>query len=156
MGQRDESVNPPVQVSIMPTEIVLAIALITSNYIVKQPTEEQFITDSEIHILGGGDLDTSDLVIDYTTQDFEQAIRHLLPKGPYWREETNTELTGVIKGMATDFKVMHDEIQLALLSDFSESLFGWKIAEVKVPLTILKRCGWLPCPQRCHCFVWPT
>ncbi|MBD1572071.1 hypothetical protein HC725_02100 [Vibrio sp. S17_S38] len=52
MGQRDESVNPPVQVSITPTEIVLAIAPITSNYIVKQPTEEQFITDSEIHILG--------------------------------------------------------------------------------------------------------
>lgn len=52
MGQRDESVNPPVQVSITPTEIVLAIAPITSNYIVKQPTEEQFITDSEIHVLG--------------------------------------------------------------------------------------------------------
>lgn len=74
-------------------------------------------------------MDTSDLVIDYTAQDFEQAIRHLLPKGQYWQEETNTELTGVIKGMATDFKVTHDEIQLALLSDFSENLFGWKIAD---------------------------
>lgn len=52
MGKRDESVNPPKQVSITPTEIVLAIAPITSNYIVKQPTEEQFITDDEIHILG--------------------------------------------------------------------------------------------------------
>ncbi|GEK15207.1 baseplate J/gp47 family protein [Aliivibrio fischeri] len=52
MGQRDESVNPPKQVSITPTEIVLAIAPITSNYIVKQPTEEQFISDSEIHVLG--------------------------------------------------------------------------------------------------------
>ncbi|OCH58370.1 hypothetical protein A6D98_17055 [Aliivibrio fischeri] len=52
MGQRDESVDPPKQVSITPTEIVLAIAPITSNYIVKQPTEEQFITDSEIHVLG--------------------------------------------------------------------------------------------------------
>ncbi|MUH95211.1 hypothetical protein GNP63_01420 [Aliivibrio fischeri] len=52
MGQRDESVNPPKQVSITPTEIVLAIAPITNNYIVKQPTEEQFISDDEIHILG--------------------------------------------------------------------------------------------------------
>lgn len=74
-------------------------------------------------------MDTSDLVIDYTTQDFEQAIRHLLPQGQYWQEPTNTELIDVIKGMAIDFKVTHDEIQLALLSDFSESLFGWKIVD---------------------------
>lgn len=52
MGQRDESVTPPKPVSISPTEIVLAIAPITNNYIVKQPTEEQFITNSEIHVLG--------------------------------------------------------------------------------------------------------
>lgn len=74
-------------------------------------------------------MDTSDLVVDYTTQNFEQAIRLLLPKGQYWQEATNTELTGVIEGMAIDFKITHDEIQLALLSDFSESLFGWKIAD---------------------------
>ena len=52
MGKRDESVIPPKPVSISPTEIVLAIAPITNNYIVKQPTEEQFITSSEIHTLG--------------------------------------------------------------------------------------------------------
>ncbi|MEI6896253.1 MAG: baseplate J/gp47 family protein [Psychromonas sp.] len=52
MGVRDETVFPPSQVSITPTEIVLAIAPITSNYIVKQPTDEQFITNSQIHVLG--------------------------------------------------------------------------------------------------------
>lgn len=52
MGQRDYSTIPPTPVSISPTEIVLAIASITSNYIVKQPTEEQFINDNEIHVLG--------------------------------------------------------------------------------------------------------
>ncbi|KPU82620.1 hypothetical protein JI57_03935 [Psychromonas sp. PRT-SC03] len=52
MGVRDETVYPPTQVSITPTEIVLAIAPITSNYIVKKPTEEQFIDDTQIHILG--------------------------------------------------------------------------------------------------------
>ncbi|RYU50027.1 baseplate J/gp47 family protein [Aliivibrio finisterrensis] len=52
MGQRDDSVTPPKPVSISPTELVLTIAPITNNYIVKQPTEEQFITNSEIHILG--------------------------------------------------------------------------------------------------------
>ncbi len=52
MGKRDGSVNPPKQVSITPTEIVLAIAPITTNYIVKHPTEEQFITNSEVHTLG--------------------------------------------------------------------------------------------------------
>lgn len=52
MGKRDESVIPPKPVSISPTEIVLTIASITNNYIVKQPTEEQFITNSEVHTLG--------------------------------------------------------------------------------------------------------
>ncbi|MGR6834746.1 baseplate J/gp47 family protein [Aliivibrio wodanis] len=52
MGKRDESVIPPKPVSISPTELVLAIAPITNNYIVKQPTEEQFITDREVHVLG--------------------------------------------------------------------------------------------------------
>ena len=52
MGKRDESVMPPKPVSISPTEIVIAIAPITSNYLVKRPTEEQFITNSEVHTLG--------------------------------------------------------------------------------------------------------
>lgn len=52
MGQRDHSVVPPVPVSLSPTEIVIAIAPITSNYLVKRPTEELFLTDSEIHTLG--------------------------------------------------------------------------------------------------------
>ncbi|OCH17003.1 baseplate J/gp47 family protein [Aliivibrio logei] len=52
MGKRDESVSPPKPISLSPTEIVLAIAPITNNYIVKQPTEEQFITGSDVHVLG--------------------------------------------------------------------------------------------------------
>lgn len=52
MGKRDESVFPPKPVSITPTEIVLSIAPITTNYIVKQPTIEQFITDTEVHTMG--------------------------------------------------------------------------------------------------------
>ena len=52
MGKRDGSVMPPKPVSLSPTEIVLAIAPITNNYLVKQPTEEQFITNGEIHTLG--------------------------------------------------------------------------------------------------------
>ena len=53
MGKRDESVIPPKSESITPTEIILAIAPITTNYIVRQPTEEQFIINSEVHTLGG-------------------------------------------------------------------------------------------------------
>lgn len=53
MGARDESVIPPKPMSLSPTEIVIAIAPITSNYIVKQPIEEQFISNSEVHTLGG-------------------------------------------------------------------------------------------------------
>ncbi len=39
-------------VSISPTEIVLAIASLLNNYLVKQPIEEQFIANNEIHVLG--------------------------------------------------------------------------------------------------------
>lgn len=52
MGQRDNSTIPPGPVSISPTELVLAIAPITNNYIVRQPIEEQFINNDEIHVLG--------------------------------------------------------------------------------------------------------
>ncbi|MEC4728166.1 baseplate J/gp47 family protein [Shewanella sp. D64] len=52
MGQRDHSVIPPRPVSLSPTEIVIAIAPITSNYLVRRPTEEQFIANNEIHTLG--------------------------------------------------------------------------------------------------------
>ncbi|WP_172562572.1 hypothetical protein [Vibrio furnissii] len=70
-----------------------------------------------------------DLIIDYTEADFAQAIRTLLPKGEYWQEEDNPALTAVIQGMATDFKLTHDEIQLSLLTEFREHLFGWKLRD---------------------------
>lgn len=52
MGARNTAANEYVPESITPTEIVLAIAPITSNYIVKQPTEEQFVTNTQVHTLG--------------------------------------------------------------------------------------------------------
>jgi uncharacterized phage protein gp47/JayE len=52
MGQLDYTVIPPGPVSLSPTEIVIAIAPITSNYLVKRPTEEQFIASNEVHTLG--------------------------------------------------------------------------------------------------------
>ncbi len=53
MGQRDGFVLPPRPVSISPTEIVLAIASIANNYLVKQTNaEEQFAANNEIHVLG--------------------------------------------------------------------------------------------------------
>jgi len=38
--------------SITPTEIILTISVITSNYIVIAPLNEQIITNSELHTLG--------------------------------------------------------------------------------------------------------
>ena len=74
-------------------------------------------------------MDTGDLIVDYSEGNFAYAIRALLPEGEYWQDADNAELTNVILGMAIDFKVTSDEIQLALLSDFSERLFGWKLSD---------------------------
>lgn len=80
-------------------------------------------------------MDTSSVIIDYSAEDFAQAIRALLPKGQYWQEADNPELTSLIDAMATDFKATHDDIELSLLTDFQEALFGWKISDYQALLT---------------------
>ncbi|EEX39697.1 hypothetical protein [Vibrio furnissii] len=79
-------------------------------------------------------MDTSSVIIDYSAEDFAQAIRALLPKGQYWQEVDNPELTSLIEAMATDFKATHDDIELSLLTDFQEALFGWKISDYQALL----------------------
>lgn len=74
-------------------------------------------------------MDTSDLIIEYSSGDFADALRLLLPKGEYWQEVDNQELTNLIVGMSIDFKQTHDEVQLSLLTEFRDSLFGWKIRD---------------------------
>lgn len=74
-------------------------------------------------------MDTSELIIDYSESDFADSIRALLPKGEYWQETDNQELTNTIKGMAIDFKATHDDIELSLLSDLKEKSFGWKLSD---------------------------
>lgn len=74
-------------------------------------------------------MDTSDLIIEYSAGDFADAIRTLLPKGEYWQETDNPELTNTIEGMAADFKITHDEIELSLLTEFREQSFGWKLRD---------------------------
>ncbi|PJC85309.1 hypothetical protein CSW98_15900 [Vibrio sp. HA2012] len=74
-------------------------------------------------------MDTSSVIVEYSAGDFADALRLLLPKGEYWQEVDNQELTNLIIGMAIDFKQTHDEIQLSLLTDFSDSLFGWKLRD---------------------------
>ena len=76
-------------------------------------------------------MDTSDLIIEYTDDDFAHAIRQLLPKGKYWQEADNTELTNLISGMGSEFKITHDEVQLALLTEFDDTLFGWRLADYR-------------------------
>ncbi|ANU36278.1 hypothetical protein [Vibrio scophthalmi] len=74
-------------------------------------------------------MDTSGLIIQYSQGDFAQAIRQLLPKGEYWQQLENTELTNVISAMAQDFKTTHDEIELSLLTEFGGHSFGWKLRD---------------------------
>ncbi|CAK2692398.1 conserved hypothetical protein [Vibrio crassostreae] len=74
-------------------------------------------------------MDTSDLIIEYSAGDFEGAYRGLLPKGEYWQDTENVELTNTIQGIAKDFKQTHDEIELSLLTEFEEQQFGWKISD---------------------------
>lgn len=79
-------------------------------------------------------MDTSDVIIDYSESDFADAIRALLPKGEYWQETENQKLTNLIEGMAKDFKVTHDEIELSLLAELKDDLFGWKINDYQALL----------------------
>jgi len=79
-------------------------------------------------------VDTADLIIDYSAADFADAIRLLLPKGDYWQEADNQALTNTIEGMAIDFKITHDDIELSLLTDFEGNLFGWKISDYQALL----------------------
>lgn len=79
-------------------------------------------------------MDTAELTVEYTEDDFANAIRAFLPNGEYWQEADNQELTNVIIGMAADFKLTNDEIQLSLLTDFSAKLFGWKLSDYQALL----------------------
>ncbi|MCW4444013.1 hypothetical protein OHV10_06945 [Vibrio splendidus] len=79
-------------------------------------------------------MDTSDLIVDYSESDFADSIRSLLPKGEYWQEAENQELTRLIEGMAQDFKVTHDEVELSLLAELKDDLFGWKISDYQALL----------------------
>lgn len=88
-------------------------------------------------------MDTAKLTPDYQANDFAQAIRYLLPKGEYWQEAENPELTQTIMGMAIDFKATHDDIELSLLTEFNERPFGWKIKDYQTLLfeTVAQNCG---------------
>ncbi|MBA5760852.1 hypothetical protein H2O73_00740 [Vibrio sp. 404] len=86
-------------------------------------------------------MDTSDLIIEYSEGDFADAIRVLLPKGEYWQEVDNPELTNTIKGMAVDFKVTHDEIELSLLTEFREQSFGWQLSDYQALLNEIGSVG---------------
>ncbi|MFA0155414.1 hypothetical protein [Vibrio sp. 10N.261.46.A3] len=74
-------------------------------------------------------MDTADLIVEYSEGDFADAYRRLLPKGQYWQDTENVELTNTINGIAKDFKQTHDDIELSLLSSTKESLFGWKLRD---------------------------
>lgn len=83
-------------------------------------------------------MDTSQLIIEYSEGDFADAIRVLLPQGEYWQEADNPELTNTIEGMAADFKITHDEIELSLLTELRELSFGWKLSDYQ---TLLNEIG---------------
>ncbi len=74
-------------------------------------------------------MDTSSVIVDYSESDFSEAFRALLPKGKYWQEAENVELTNVIEALAIDFKATHDDVELSLLTDFKDELFGWKLSD---------------------------
>ena len=79
-------------------------------------------------------MDATGLIIEYSSEDFARAVRHLLPKGNYWQDNDNVDLSNLIAGMGADFKVTHDEVQLALLTEFNGALFGWKLNDYQILL----------------------
>lgn len=79
-------------------------------------------------------MDTSDLITEYSEQDFALAVRQLLPAGQYWQDVDNLELSNLIAGMGAEFKIVHDEVQLALLDELKGQLFGWRISDYQALL----------------------
>lgn len=79
-------------------------------------------------------MDTTGLIIEYNNEDFTHAVRQLLPKGKYWQDSANVDLSNLIAGMGADFKVTHDEVQLALLTEFKGNLFGWRLSDYQALL----------------------
>lgn len=79
-------------------------------------------------------MDTSDLITEYSEQDFALAVRQLLPTGQYWQDVDNLELSNLIAGMGAEFKIVHDEVQLALLDELKGQLFGWRISDYQALL----------------------
>lgn len=79
-------------------------------------------------------MDTSDLIIEHSDEDFALAVRQLLPAGQYWQDADNAELVNLIAGMGAEFKIVHDEVQLALLDDLKGRLFGWRISDYQALL----------------------
>ena len=86
-------------------------------------------------------MDTSKLTIEYKEEDFAHAYRELLPKGEYWQDKNNTELTNTINGIAKDFKKTHDDIELSLLGQFKQQEFGWKISDYQSLLNSMNSKG---------------
>lgn len=76
-------------------------------------------------------MDSSDLIIEYSDADFARVIRQLLPKGHYWQDGDNAKLSNLIAGMGAEFKVTHDEIQLTLLAEIENTLFGWRLDDYR-------------------------
>ncbi len=68
-------------------------------------------------------------VTQYSEADFLQVLRSLLPKGKYWQAMDNQELTQVLEALAAEFKRVHDDVQLALLTENKNELFGWKLSD---------------------------
>ncbi|MDD9158518.1 hypothetical protein PVK64_20365 [Aliivibrio sp. S4TY2] len=79
-------------------------------------------------------MDYSDLIIEYHNEDFARAVRQLLPKGQYWQDSDNAELSNLIAGMGAEFKMTHDEIQFTLLTQVDSEPFGWRLSDYQALL----------------------
>ena len=70
----------------------------------------------------------------YSKDDFKQAVSALLPAGEYWQYEKGDQLDGLLEGMATEFKTIHDETKINLLDQTNNNLSGWKLADYQTIL----------------------
>jgi hypothetical protein len=65
----------------------------------------------------------------YTKDDFKQAVSALLPPGEYWQYEQGDPLDGLLAGLATEFKTIHDETKINPLYQEDNADSGWKLAD---------------------------
>ena len=58
----------------------------------------------------------------------------MLPAGEYWQYEKGDPLDGLLEGLATEFKAIHDETKINILYSPDNKQAGWRLSDYQTLL----------------------